>query len=394
MSVRYSLFPWLTALTATLALVILLAACGSDPEPTDTLPTATDPTAVTAPTQVPTPTDTPVPPTEAPEPTATPEPSATPEPTAMPEPTPEPEPTAAPQAMTTIEDMVITEATTGGDLMALLSEAETSCIQASVGDALYQLVLGTPIMLMAAGDISQTAPLFHCLEPDNVIHLAVAFLDVQAGGWSEESRSCITQVGLEHPDAVFIRLGMDLGDGPVDPTTTLEYNIGFFDCLSNEEKMQYTLGIWMALDRVSPATGADVFALLTEEEAACASDALSAEQLAGVVNATPLQAVTLGAVSAECIGHESNISIFVHGIDWSLGGTTEETRACLEGFAEANPDYINLFTSGFEGMYAMPADEFVRITEVGNDQYACMTEDEILRVQHSVTAALSAPPAQ
>ena len=304
----------------------------------------------------------------------------------------------APLPSATLETFVITGNTTGNDLMALLSEQEVSCVKSGVGDALYQLIQNTPITMMAAGDISQTAPLFNCLEEENVIYLAVAFLDLQAGGWDEESRSCITQVGLEHPDAVYIRLGLDLGEGPVDPKTTLDYNLGFFDCLSDEEKKQYTLAVWLALDSVSEATGADVFALLTDDEVACITAGLpaglSAEQLAALVNATPLQAVTIGSAASGCISHETNVDIFVHGIQWSLGGTTDETRACLEGFAEANPEYVELFTSGLEGIFAMPADEFVRITAVGNDQYACMTEDEILRVQLSVTAALAAPPAQ
>ena len=99
---------------------------------------------------------------------------------------------APPQAMMSLEGFVITEATTGGDLTALLSGQETSCVKAGLGDAVFQLIKATPITLMAGRDISQTAPLFNCLEEENVVHLAVAFLDFQAGGWSSESRACIT----------------------------------------------------------------------------------------------------------------------------------------------------------------------------------------------------------
>ena len=203
----------------------------------------------------------------------------------------EPEPSdvpAPPQAMMSLEGFVITEATTGGDLTALLSGQETSCVKAGLGDAVFQLIQATPITLMAGGDISQTAPLFNCLEEENVVHLAVAFLDLQAGGWSPESRACITGVGLTHPEAVFIWLGLELSEGPVDPQETLLHNIGIYDCLSNEDKKEFTLGVWMALDSVSGATGSDVFALLTEEEATCVTDALAAEQMAAIVNATPL----------------------------------------------------------------------------------------------------------
>lgn len=393
MRVLNSTATWMAALAAALALALLLAACGSDPEPTATTAAAPDPTATALPTAMPEPTATPVPEptnTPVPSPTRAPDPTNTsvPPPTRAPDPTEEPPPSAA---MMSLEGFVITEATTGGDLLALLSEQEISCVKAGLGDAIFQLIQATPIIMMAGGDISQTAPLFNCLKDENVVYLAVAFLDLQAGGWDEESRACITEIGLDHPDAVYIRLGLDLGEGPIDPQETLDHNIGIYDCLSNEDKRKFTLGVWLALDSVSEATGADIFGLLTEGEAACVGEALAPEQLAAIVNASPLEAVTIGSPASDCISHETNVSIFVHGIKWSLGGTTDETLACLEGFAEANPQYVELFTAGLEGIFAMPADEFVALTEVGNDQYACMTEEEVLRVQHSVTAALAAP---
>ena len=403
MPTRNSVLLWMAALSATLALLLLLVACGSNPEPTSPPVPASAPTATTAPATMTDPTATPVPPpptatpvpppptnTPVPPPTEVPDPTATPAPppTQAPDPTDEPAP---PQAMMSLEDFVITGATTGGDLMSLLSEQETSCVKTVLGESVYQLILATPITLMAGGDISQTAPLFNCLEEENVVYLAIAFLDLQAGGWDGESRSCITEIALLHPDAVYIRLGLDLGEGPIDPQETLDHNIAIYDCLPNEDKKEFTLGMWMALDIFSQATGADIFALLTEEEAVCVRNALPSGQLAAIVNASPLQAITIGSPASDCISHDTNVDIFVHGIQWSLGGTTDKTRACLQGFAEANPEYVQLFTSGLEGIFAMPADEFVKLTEAGNDQYACMTEEEVLRVQQSVTAALANP---
>ena len=386
---------WAAVLLSTIALMLLLAACGSDPEPTPTSSAAHDPTVAAVPD--PTATSAP-PPTEAPKPTATPvpEPTSTP----VPPPTPAPDPTATavpteepapPQAVMSLENFVITEATTGRDLMSLLSEQETSCVKSGLGEAVFQLVQATPIALMAGGDISQTAPLFNCLEQENVVYLAVAFLDLQAGGWDPQSRACITEVGLTHPDAVYVRLGLHLGDEPIDPALTLDYNIGIFDCLSNEEKKHFTVGMWMALDRVSEATGADVFALLTAEEATCVADALSADQLAAVAGATPLQAISIGSTASGCISHETNENILIRGMEWAIGGVSEESHSCLLEFAHDNPEYVALFTSGLEGIMAMPADQFVEITAAGNQQYGCMTDDEMMRVQLSTTAALAAP---
>ena len=82
-----------------------------------------------------------------------------------------------------LRELLITQSTTGGDMMGLLSEAENDCVRNAIGEALFGLIQAAPIMMMAAGDISQTAPLFNCLNEENVVYLAVAFLDAQAGGW-------------------------------------------------------------------------------------------------------------------------------------------------------------------------------------------------------------------
>ena len=56
-----------------------------------------------------------------------------------------------PQPTLTLEDLVITPATTGGDVMGLISYQETSCIQSAVGDSMYQLIQAAPVLMMAGG---------------------------------------------------------------------------------------------------------------------------------------------------------------------------------------------------------------------------------------------------
>ena len=381
---------WVALVAAALALILLLVACGSDPEPT----------ATTAPT--------PVPPTAMPqpEPTPTPQPEATPAPaptaTSMPAPTSllaptataAPAPTAAsvsPQPMMALEELVITLATTGGDLMALLSEQEASCIQTSVGESMYQLIQVAPVVMMAAGDISQTAPLFNCLAEENVVYLAVAFLDLQAGGWEEESRKCITEVGLAHPDSVYVRLGLHLSPDPIDPSLTLDHNVQIYECLSLEEQKEFTIALWTALDRHSPATGADILGLFSESEIACVRESLSDEQLVAIAVAKPLQAVSMGTAAAHCFDPETNDRIFANGIGWSIGGVADETLSCLEDFARDYPDFTALLSSGLEGIQSMSTELFIEVSDVGQMQYECMTEEELMRVQLAATAALAMP---
>ena len=363
---------YLVPLALLLVLAMALAAC-SDPEPTAT----------------PTPT-----PTATPTPTPTPAPTATPEPTATPASMPDIEPTTDAPAMGgegTLRGFFMNPATTGQDLINGLSEEEASCIETTVGEATFQFMLAIP--LMAAGsDPSSAAPLFGCLSPENAVLFGIAILDAQAGGWAPETRECITNIGLEHPDAVFIRMGMTMGTGPDAPEETLDFNVQIHECKTDEEKKDFTVALWVGLDRNATGTGQDIYDLLTESEAQCVKDNLSEEEFATMMASRPLAAVQIGATVAHCISKQTNEKIFANGIQWVMGGVRDETLSCLEEFARQHPAFVALLASGIEGIQAMPADQFLTISAAGNEQYHCMSEDEVLRVQEAAAAAMTAGP--
>ena len=148
------------------------------------------------------------------------------------------------------------------------------------------------------------------------------------------------------------------------------------------------MSLWAGLDRHSTATGGDIVALLSESEVACVRDGLSEEQFATMVGAQPLEAAAIGSTVSYCVDPETNIKIFANGIQWAIGGVTEETLSCLEDFARENLTFIALLASGLQGIEAMPADAFVEVSNAGSQQYDCMTEEELLRVQESATAAM------
>ncbi len=203
---------------AIAAAALILSACGGDDEPEPT-PTAAVPTV--APTQVPpTATPTPVPPTATPTPvppTATPTPvppTATPTPvppTATPTPVPPtptptpvpptPTPTPFPEPVGSIDELEITGATRVGDLMAYLSPDEVGCVRATIGPELFDSIQEFPLGSVPGG--AGNLPL-HCLSPDNVIGLNIAFMSSEAGGLSTETRACIRAVALENPLAIGI----------------------------------------------------------------------------------------------------------------------------------------------------------------------------------------------
>ena len=199
-------------ITLTLLMFAAFAAACSDPAPT---PTATPrPT----PTPVPTATPTPVPPTATPTP--------------APEPTPDammPKPGAG-----SIADLNIDESTTVGDLMAVLSEAEVSCLRDAVGEATLGAVLNIPLASAPAG--AMDALPFECLAPESAIGIQIAFMSAAAGGLSAETRSCMSGIAMENPSA------LGIGGAPEDPAELFNAAIQIQLCMSDEEAARFAAG--------------------------------------------------------------------------------------------------------------------------------------------------------
>ena len=217
---------------ALLALAVVVACTGGDdPEPTPTQPPATA-------------TQTPAPATQTPAPaTATPTPTPEPTPTATPSPAPAtatPTPEAAPPTLS-MRDFVVDASTTGQDLLDRLSEEEDACIKAAFGDAVYELLRGTPLLAATGSDSSAAAPLFACLTEENVVLAGTAFLSAAAGGYGDESRVCITDLMLEHPNFIYERLGFEwTGEQRTEAHVII---LAFYDCLTDAEK-----AVWLPPD--------------------------------------------------------------------------------------------------------------------------------------------------
>ena len=205
------------SITLVLLVFSTFAAACSDPEPPSLPPRAT-----TTPELTPTATPPPLPPTA----TTTPEltPTATPPPlpptaTATPEPAPD-STTSEPDAGS-VEDFVITESTTMGDLMAVLSKGEVSCVRDLFGDAIQ----GVPL-----ADLPDIAYfLLDCLAPESAVSISVAMMASAAGGFSAETRECVTALATEDP----VLLG--LGEPPEDSPALYGKSLQMSLCLTEEE---------------------------------------------------------------------------------------------------------------------------------------------------------------
>ena len=200
---------WRTATGIALilvAVIALAAACSSDPTPTSPPPPRATPTPTPVPTATPTPTVAPA--------------------TAMPAPA-----TSEPVAMGPSDDFVVTETTTGGDLIALFSETEAACVRDSLGEEAFATLRDTRVM-----EIGDTIPVpFECLTPETTTDLQVALFASEIGGLTAESRSCVKEVFAANPG--------------VNASSDLSAQVAFASdlqaCLTEEEAMAFMGGASM-----------------------------------------------------------------------------------------------------------------------------------------------------
>ncbi len=196
-----------------------------------------------------------------PTPTPTPEPTTTPTHTPTPVP-PTPIPTFVP---IDINELVFTEATTVGNLLAALSPDEVDCIRSTFGSEAVDTMLNVPLQSLPGG--ATDFPI-HCLSIENSIGLTVAFISAEAGGLSPETRRCITDIGTENPSI----LGM--GPAPENPGALFAGAIQMQLCLTDEEAAAFAA--MQGVELPSPSElqcleeqlgGEEAFlAMLTDEE--------------------------------------------------------------------------------------------------------------------------------
>ena len=354
---------------ALIAALPLAAACSGDSEPEPT-PTAAPATATPTPTPTPTP-------TAEPTPTATPTPAP-----ATATPTPE---AAEPLSM---RDFVVDASTTGQDLIDRLSEDEAACIKAAVGDFVFEILLGTPL-LMAGTDAGGSAqPLFACLSVENVVLLGLAFSDAQTGFRDDESRECIQELALEHPEIIFTRLRLEWEGAGAHPDDIQKFIVRLYDCWSDEERVAYLVDTLDLLAEEHPYPGRELIALLPESEVACVMERLPGEQYETFLASSLGRG--FGDQLHECFSDESHAQMFIALTNVrSIGGWSEETAACLLDFAREHPHFVEIATT--LDLASLPPAEFAEIGRDGVLMMECLSEDEIVRLQGIGASNLAAP---
>ena len=360
---------WFGAVVLLPAIAVIAVACGSDPEPTATsVPTtAPEPTAASTP-----PTATSVPPTPAPT-------------TLPPAPTEAPEPTAEPQAMATLEDIVVTPATTGKDLIDRISQEEADCIKGAIGEAFFGLMMQAPL-LQAGADPAAAAPVFGCLTVDNILLFGIAMFDAQSGGWEPDTRACMIGVAREHPDVVLGALGMVAESTASDDHP---YLVELYTCMTPEEKVAYLIGFQSTVDAASSAER-DIINVIPESEAACIRESTTDEEYEMILSTTVHQAFELSDALATCITPEEGyVQIFLSITRATVGELSDESTDCLTEFGRAHPLYVGLVNPATHDPATMSTSELVEIAADGLRMYSCVSDDELRRMQEFGVSSFS-----
>ena len=156
----------------------------------------------------------------------------TPSATATSTPTPTPTPTAVPVSVP-IEDLDITGSTTVGEIIGALSDTESDCVRYTMGAGTLDAILGVALAGVPPG--AADFPL-DCLTQDNAVHIGIAFMALEAGGLSAETRECVRGIALESPHV------LGIGDPPADAASAMIGILQGHLCLSDEEAAALSVG--------------------------------------------------------------------------------------------------------------------------------------------------------
>jgi hypothetical protein len=296
-------------------------------------------------------------------------------------------PEVAAEPKGSLEDFVVTAATTGQDLFDALSEEEVACIRGSFGDAVYQVMLGSPLM-QAGSDPASAAPLFQCLAIESVVYVGFAFLEAQAGGWSPETRGCMIGVGLEYPEAFIAGMGFLPSEDAGAAMATHPYLIDLYHCMTVEEQVTYLLNFQEVIDALTTAEH-DLIGAIPEADVACIRDALTDAEYETLLAGTVHQAFDVSDAVAGCMSADAYVQSFVSISDTTIGDLSEGTKACLTEFAREHPHYTLLLNAH---AYDPPAENAEALAEIARDglkTWECMTAEEIQRSQGISQRALA-----
>ncbi|MCY4621289.1 MAG: hypothetical protein OXD34_05565 [bacterium] len=280
-----------------------------------------------------------------------------------------------------LEGFAVTSATVGGDLAGAVSGDEASCLEEGIGDSAYQSFRAAPLA-ESSRDTANVRALYDCLTEENFLIYGVGVTQVWAGGWSAQTQACSIALAREHPEFIYIQIGLEEEATAVHEADV--YLLDFYNCLNNDEKITFALRTFSGPGR-APSGLAEVFAFIPESEAFCilATVGVTLEEIPQRMQADEGGSflTEIQNAAATCISQETSVNIFVADTADALGGLSEQSQTCLQAFGMEHYHFLEFIVGGEAAARAMSAAQAAEIADDGFRMVKCFNDDELLALQ-------------
>ena len=308
----------------------------------------------------------------------------TPTPTPPPTATPEPTPTPLPDRTASLEDLFLTDATPGREVMNRLSTPETDCIRAALGEALYVAVLDLPMTrLVRESGAGGAGSFLTCLTEDNLVLIGEVLIDSHHGRTDVQARECRVAVGRANPDVTRIRFELLRKEmGTLDADSLLTSAREQFDCLNAVDQANLLVRLTTTLDEEDTFTGQDIVDMLSEDEVSCLRGRVGEQQYDVFLTYSVTQAFQPSAFSAlllDCLSLESKTELFAAFTSSRIEGLSDEAVSCMAGAVAGSP---NILALGFGALdvEAMDQSELATLGDEAAQLFGCLDSREVIEV--------------
>ena len=348
---------WLSTTIVALAIVLVAVACGADDEAEPTT-VATQPTvATTRTTQTPT--------TTAPPPTTTAPPTTTP----------------LVESTGSLEDLFITDTTTGREVMERISQSERDCLRTAIGEQLYGAMLKLP-MKRLVGEVgtSGAGSFLGCLTDDNVVLMGLVLIDSHHGRADPEARECSVDAARENPEVIRVRFELlRPAFEETDADALFDSSKVIFDCLKVADQVDVLVRLTTRLDQEDTFTGEDIVGMLPEEEVSCIRERVGEELFAVFLGATVTQAFAPAASLLDCLTLASKTALFAAFTSSRVDGLREEAGVCMATLVADSPHILAL-GFGTLDVDELEESDLARLGDEAARLFDCLNAEEVYQV--------------
>ncbi len=207
-----------------------------------------------------------------------------------------------------------------------LSPGEDTCFKSMMGDSKFKAFEGS-VVIEAVADPSFRTRLVVCLQRDSLLIVGTRLIGAHLGGWTQETRQCVTAIALDHPELVFQALGVpDVGADPSQADKAGGVLLDTYECLDTTEKARFAV------------------AMLSNS----------------IENLSRISAETLAL---------------------GVGAVSEDSRSCVLDFAYANGQFLGLVHEFAEPVADPTPEDSLEIAEGGSKVFNCLTDEELEQFQ-------------